>query len=58
MSNTEPLPTTQPLSPPEEPKADEVAELRKDVEMLKEHLAALEALVLKITERMGGETRQ
>ena len=58
MSDTEPLPTTQPLSPPEKPKVDEIAELRKDVEMLKAHLAALEALVLKITERMGGETRQ
>ena len=58
MSDTEPLPTTQPLSPPDEPKADEIAELRKDVEMLKEHLAALEALVLKITERMGGVTTQ
>jgi hypothetical protein len=52
MSDTEPLPTTQPLSPPTDPKVDEIAELRKDVAMLKEHLAALEALVLKITETL------
>ena len=56
MSDTEPLPTTAPLPKPDDPKADEIAELRREVRELREHLAAVEALVLKITETLGGAT--
>ena len=53
MSDTEPQPITK-----EQPKFDEVAELRRQVKKLSARLATVEALLLKISEKLGFTTKQ
>ena len=52
MSETEPQPVTK-----EQPKFDEVAELRRQVKKLNTRLATVEALLLKISEKLGLTTK-
>jgi hypothetical protein len=52
MSDTEPQPVTK-----EQPKFDEVAELRRQVKKLSARLTTVEALLLKISEKLGLTTK-
>ena len=53
MSDSEPQPVTK-----EQPRFDEIAELRKQVKKLSARLTTVEALLLKISEKIGLTTKQ